>query len=408
MKKGITKVMRSPAALNALVFLLLLNTAWSYVLSSNNAYGADLDLSRYTTIDGEGRRVIHLPAGTYNISRTIVLPSNTILEGEGETTVLRRSPDFRGPQFITNQDHQFGNANITLRSFRAEIVVPSEQHTEEPGIMRFASVENLKIDSLVLSVDSSMYAVDLSARIRNAVVRRCNITNTGSGGGLMIRNSDPRPEHRISCVTVRNNIIESFQDEPIAAFGWEGAVENVSIENNTVEAHNASFGICTYGIDAKRNRGTIQKEHISANRIRGSRIGGIAVKGGARSIAVTGNTIEDSKGDGIFLHSGGEGLPGIQEITIRKNTILRAGRHCIFAEGNNIHIDGNVINSCRQSGIYAAGQVTVSNNDITNASPGIIAEGVHREDITENILHNGARMMMLNKDGYVSTGEASR
>ncbi|HUL00749.1 MAG TPA: right-handed parallel beta-helix repeat-containing protein [Nitrospirota bacterium] len=402
------KLKRSSPVLNAVASLLFLNAAWLAALSLNDAYGAECDFSLYTTIDSSGRHLIHLPAGTYTISRTIVLSSNTTLEGEGEATVLRNSRDFRGPQFITNRDHQYGNANITLRSFRAEIVTASIPLTAEPGILRFESVENLNIDALVLSVDSPMYAVDLSSHIRNAAVERCNITNKGSGGGLMIRNSDSRLGHLTSDVSVRNNRIESFQDEPIAAFGWEGAMEDVSIENNTVEAHNASFGICTYGIDSKKNRGTIRTVRMAANRIRGSRIGGIAAKGGARSIEVTANTIEDSRGDGIFLHSGGEGLPGVQEITIRQNTILRAGRHCIFAAGNKIRIDGNVINGCSQSGIYAAGDVSVTNNDITNAAPGIMMDGVRRENVVGNTLHTGAGIITLNKDGSVSKSEDSR
>jgi parallel beta-helix repeat protein len=386
----------SSVVLHAVAFLLCLHALWLMALSTNAAYAADLDLSYYTTTDNSGKHIIHLPAGTYRISRTIALSSNTILEGEGAATVLRAAPDFRGTQFITNQDPRYGNANITLRSFRAEIVMPVMPRGEAPGILRFENVENLEIDTLVLLVDSPMYAVDLSTRIRNASVKRCDIKNQGSGGGLMIRNRDARPDKLTSGVAVRNNRIESFQDEPLAAFGWEGAVEEVSIENNTVEAHNASFGICAYGIDSKKHRGTIRSVRIAANRVKGSRIGGIAVKGGARSIDIIGNTIEDTKGDGIFLHSGGEGLPGVQDINIRQNTIRRAGRHCIFAAGTNVRVEGNAVNNCSQSGIYAAGDVTVSDNDIANAKAGILVDGGSRNSIKGNHLQNSGQVLFLN------------
>jgi parallel beta-helix repeat protein len=402
------KMNRSFGILLAVALLLCLHAAWPDLLFPNYVYAAAFDISVYTRTDDSGRHTIHLPAGTYIISQTIFLPSNTTFEGEGGATVLRASPNFRGSQFITNKDPLAGNADITLRSFRAEIVMPLIPRGEAPGILRFENVENLEIDTLVLMVDSPMYAIDLSTRIRNATVKRCDIKNQGSGGGLMIRNRDDRPEQLTSGVAVRNNRIESFQDEPLAAFGWEGAVEEVSIENNTVEAHNASFGICAYGIDSKKHRGKIRTVRIAANRVNGSRIGGIAVKGGARSIDIIGNTIEDTTGDGIFLHSGGEGLPGVQDINIRQNTIHRAGRHCIFAAGTNVRVDGNTMNNCSQSGIYAAGDVTVSDNDIANAKPGILVDGGSRNSIRGNNLQNSGQVLFLNSINANNPEEAAR
>jgi parallel beta-helix repeat protein len=396
------------AALHTVAFMLCLHALWSIALSTNTANAAELDLSLYTTKDSSGRHIIHLPAGTYPVSRTLTLPSNTTLEGEGAATVLRATPEFRGTQFITNRDYRYGNANITLRSFRAEIVMPVIPRGEIPGILRFENVENLEIDALVLSVDSPMYAIDLSARIRNSIVKRCDITNKGSGGVLMIRNHDPWPERLTSGVAVRYNRMESFQDEPLAVFGWEGAVEEVSIENNTVEAHNASFGICAYGIDSKKHRGKIRTVHIAANRVKGSRIGGIAVKGGARSIDIIGNTIEDTTGDGIFLHSGGEGLPGVKDINIRQNTIHRAGRHCIFAAGTNVRVEENAMNNCSQSGIYAVGDVTVTDNDIVNAKPGILVDGGSRNSIRGNNLQNSGQVLFLNSIDTNDPEEAAR
>jgi nitrous oxidase accessory protein NosD len=135
---------------------------------------------------------------------------------------------------------------------------------------------------------------------------------------------------------------------------------------------------------------------IAGNRIRGGRIGGIGVKGGARAVEVAGNTIEDTVGDGIFLHSGGAGLPGVEDIIVRQNTILRAGRHCIFASGNKVRVEVNAMSSCSQSGIYAAGDVSVSDNDVANAEPGILVEGGNRNSIKGNILRNAGQILFLN------------
>jgi hypothetical protein len=333
----------------------------------------------------------------------MLIHSNTILEGEGEKTILKAEDSFTGSQFITNSDFDSGNRNIVIRNLKIEIALP-QLDGDEPGILRFENVELLEIDNLTMVIDSPLYGIDLSANVHSATVQRCTITNTNrvSGGGIMIRNGDPRPAEATSGIVVRDNRIESVSDEPLAVFGWKGMTENIRIEKNTILAQGASFGITAYGIDSVKHTGKIQNVRIVGNVISGSRIGGIGIKGGAQFVEVADNVLKDPKGDGIFLHTGGEGLPSVHDIRIYQNKITNAGRHCIFSTGAKIHIEKNEIRNCAQAGIYVAGDVSVINNVITYAKPGILVDGPQRNDIRGNDLRNAGKIVILSGAGSVS------
>ncbi len=388
--------------------LLLFLCVPCFSLANDAVLPALLDLKACTKTDGNGTTIIHIPAGIYKVTRTISLASRSILEGEGNLTVLQAEDPFTGPRFITNADFAKGNRDITVRNMKIEFMLPVLVG-DDIGIIRFENVEHLKIKNLTIAADSQLYSIDLSARIRDAAVEGCSISNRNrtSGGGVMIRNKDPRLARATSDIVVRNNMIESVSDEPIATFGWEGRVENILVEKNTIQAQGASFGITVYGIDSRVNKGSIRNVRVAGNFVSGSMVGGIAVKGGAQTVEVVDNVIKGVHGDGVFLHTGGNGLPDVQDIRIMRNSIADAGRHCIFASGVKINVEKNVIHGCSQIGIYAAGDVTVLDNDIAGAKPGILVDGGRRKNIRGNVLHQGARILFQNRDGSVSTDEAS-
>ena len=382
--------------------VLLVCYLFSFAWASDKTPLTDIDWAAYTKSEPDGRNIIHIPPGVYRISKSIRIPSNTIFEGEGKVTVLRAEAPFTGPRFLTNADFTNGNRNIIVRNLKIEFGLPVLPG-DAIGILRFKNVERLEIDNLTMVLDSQMYGIDLAGQLSNATVERCTITNMNkvSGGGIMIRNGDPLPARATSDITVRNNRIESVSDEPLAVFGWQGIVEQIRIEKNTIRAAGASFGITAYGIDSKKQRGSLRDVQIVGNHISGGKIGGIAVKGGARSVDVQNNMIEDTKGDGIFLHSGGEGLPGVEDIRIHHNTILRAGRHCIFAAGEKIRVSENMITNCSQSGVYVAGDVSVLDNDIKGAKPGIIVDSGQENNIRRNTLHDCGMLRILKTRGTV-------
>ena len=356
----------------------------------------ELHVMEYATTR-DGVQFIHLPSGTYTVSKTISLPSNTVLEGEGINTVLKAVAPFKGSQLITNTDFLKGNTNIVLRSLKLESAIPfTTGYT--PGTVRFENVENLKIEDVVMELDTINSGIDLASRIHNALIQRCNITNRGSGGAIMVRNAQRGPSNSVNGVIIRNNTLSSYMDEPLAAFGWMGVVTNVVMEKNYVDAHSASFGIAVFGIDQIGHTGRISDVTVSENTVLGGRIGGIAVKGGAKAVKVSSNLLSGQIGDGVFFHTGGNGLPGVSDIGVRANTISNVGRHCVFASGNAIAIEHNLLSDCKEAGIYVDGQMSVTANTIVRAKPGILVTTSERKTITKNTLRNAYGINVLDKN----------
>jgi len=374
------------------------SSAQSVAVRQDANASTEFDLSSCTQTITNGVTVIHVSAGVYTVSNTIELPSDTVLEGEGESTVLIRGTAFNGSRFITNSDFVNGNRNIVLRNMKIQFT-GSQLYGDAAGIVRFYNVNDLDISNITMVVDSPMYAIDLSGQVQNATVEGCSINNANgvSGGCIMVRNSDPLPAPATSQITLRGNQVVSVSDEPIAAFGWEGVVENVLIEQNTVFANGASFGIAAFGTTVATQSGQIREVTISGNNIEGSQNGAIGILGGAEDVVVTENQVKDTVNDGIFLQRG-DGPP-IDGVSVSHNSIQNAGRSGIYADGLEVLLDQNDITNCSGSGVFAAAGVVVTNNIIMNANPGILVDGGQISDIRGNSLYNVNRILIVNADG---------
>jgi hypothetical protein len=335
-----------------------------------------------------GTRVIHLPRGTYTLPGTLYLSSGTVLEGEGEGTLLRPEEFFKGARLVTNADPRNGNTDITVRSLAIEVEA-IKFPGDSPGILRFEKVRNLNLKDLTLRLRSQFYGIDLASHCQDALVEGCSIVNEGEGGCIMVRNRDASPERPTRNVRVlRNRLGSGKVDEPLAVFGWLGLVQDVEVRENQVDAIGASFGISAYGIDTPGHTGSLVRVRIEANEIRGGKIGAIGVKGGAREVDIVNNRISSPEGDGIFLHTGGRGLPSVREVRVRGNSISKAGRHGIFATGQAVTVEKNEIRDCRKIGIYVGNSVSVVRNHIENSSPGILVEGTRDRIVRENRTRN--------------------
>lgn len=354
------------------------------------------DSSRSLTQEGlekfarleNGMRVIHLPLGTYILPGTLHLSSNTVLEGEGEGTLLRPGEVFRGARLITNADPRNGETDITVRSLAIEVEA-NQFHEDSPGILRFENVRNLNLKNLTLRLRSPFYGIDLASHCQDALVEGCSIVNEGEGGCIMVRNRDVSHERPTRNVRILRNRLRSGKvDEPLAIFGWLGLVQDVEVLGNQVDAMGASFGISAYGIDTPGHTGSLSRVRIEANEVRGGKIGSVGVKGGAREVDIVNNRIISPEGDGIFLHTGGKGLPEIRKVRIRGNMISNAGRHGIFATGHAVTVERNEIRDCGKVGVYVGNGVTVVGNHVENASPGILVDGTRDRIVRENRTRN--------------------
>lgn len=377
--------------------LLLIFTLLS--LCTSAAHAADtFDIRNFTTKSNKGSAVIHIPGGVYSISRPVLLPSNTILEGDGPGTVLEVAPDFLGERFISNTDFAKGNENITIRSLKVRFNIRSLSGNF-PGVLRFENIRNLSITGVSMELDTVYYGIDLSANVRDTSVNECIITNSGGGGGIQIRNRDMLPEHASMNITIAGNTISSNGDEPLAIFGWLGRVSGIKAVKNKVTASGASFGITAYGIDMPGHTGTLTDVNILNNTVRNGKHGGIGVKGGASDILLDGNTISETENDGIFLDAGGKMLPHISKIRICRNTLTGIGRHGIYAAGATITISKNKIDGCKGAGIYVCefpgSRIDVMDNSIRRATRSMIVDGAMQGSIIGNIMDKPGNVLYL-------------
>lgn len=387
-----------------IIYLILF--FYIFLLKSTLIATEKFNINKYL-INGNNINKIYLPAGIYLVSSPIILSSNTILEGEGSETILKILSPFLYNRVITNSDFYKGNKNIILRNFKIEFEQKDQIIGESPGIIRFENTEDLKIVNLYMEIDSPNYCIDLASNTRNAIIKDCNIINKGRGGGIMVRNKDPSPINITNNILIINNFLKSFiLDEPLAVFGWLGKVNNIRVENNKIEAEGASFGITVYGIDKINHTGEIQEVIIKENKIIGAKHGSLGIKGGAKNVNVENNLISKASGDGIFIHSGGKGLPEVSNINIIQNYISNVGRHGILATGSEINIHRNKISNTKNSGIYLNGIIYMFENQIENCNPGILVDGYQKKIIRKNIFRNSPiRILNHNnldiKDNYI-------
>jgi hypothetical protein len=280
-----------------------------------------------------------------------------------------------------------GNTNIRICSLKIIFKVPV-LNGYLPGVLRFENVKNIHLTELYIEAITKYYCIDISASTQKASVSNCNIVNMGSGGGIQVRNRTGVSSQISKDIWISGNFLHSITDEPIAIFGWMGKVSNVIVENNTVVAEGASFGISAYGIDQLKHTGRLGNIIIRNNVINGSRIGGICAKGGASDVLIENNLIGNTNNDGVFIDNGGPGLPPVQRVKVIGNKISNTGRHGLYVKGADISIVSNLIQNCRSAGLFISGKggglVNVFNNTILLSGRSIILSGPSRGILSGN------------------------
>jgi hypothetical protein len=343
----------------------------------------------------------YLPRGLYLATETLLIPSNTLIHGDGPETIIATAPHFKGDRLISNAAIESINVNIYLKSFK--VIFDLQQLPGDiPGVLRFENVVGLTIESLEIETNTKYYAIDLSAGIKKATIHHCTIENIGGGGGIQVRNRSNHILNTCENISILDNTITSVNDEPIAVFGWLGRVSNVRVENNTITANGASFGITAYGTDKPKDTGRLQDVIIRHNTVTGSRNGAIAVKGGANSVRIESNQIHRTNNDGLFFEDGGPNLLPVKNIVATGNTIDDSGRHGIYAKGLNIMIEGNLIGRSKGAGVFISGKgggrVDVLNNRISGpGGKSIIVSHSDRGRIAGNLLRKPDDILRIEK-----------
>jgi hypothetical protein len=265
-----------------------------------------------------GGKVLLL-AGTYTVSGTITIPSNTTLQGIGSGSTIFSVAGSSSFNLIENSDQTGGNNNITIR--------------------------NLKIDGNKSNVTSSRDSIEFE--------------NVGSGSdastvvgaeisNVTIEDSETRG---IELKTSSNVIITASN---IYGSGQEG------VYAETVYGLRLTDSLVTGNSRENVYLATAQDSVIDGNIINGTGSGyaGVHIQSSSTELVISNNTINNSASHGVFVNNG---TGGSSRITIEGNIIHDNGDSGVnIGIGSAFNVIGNNLNDNDSSGTGSS--LTLSGN----------------------------------------------
>jgi len=290
-------------------------------------------------------RIVFFPPGTYNISSYLDLPSETTIDGAGDSSVIFiATADIAGLQskdYATVQPVE----NVTIRNIKIvyEVFLPAD--TGKSHCIRFRQGTNIDIYNIFVD-NSPLSSVDFSGcndvRVRDS---RCVASSqgfvvaTGTTGicvtGNILNPNSSQPGYEDTSVYGKRRI-----GVDVGEFCYD-----IVVSNNVI--HNAYYGIYL--------RDDSERATITGNTIKNC-TDGIAVLVETfgvfsyKDITITGNVIEQASRTGMDLRTviGG---------TVTGNTIRNCANNGIWVLSNNEHvvIANNFVSNCGFNGIYIFG-----------------------------------------------------
>ncbi|MAT14432.1 MAG: hypothetical protein CMJ46_04090 [Planctomyces sp.] len=244
-------------------------------------------------LDAAQGRELYIDPGTYLISDSLFVPSNTVITGAGDATVLKFNwrDQFDGPSFhLGNRnraDEQAGDENIELRNFTVvggdtgDPYGPAD-HTVTHGIS-FRKAMNVLVTGVTVRNTSGFGIANTG--VINGTYTNNLIENTGRDGITsfpLIQEGNPSvPYYPLDNILIENNTIRNVGDDGIAVhagteYSWNltHPPTNITIRNNVIT-------------------GRITSHEMSQGR-------GIALTG-VHHATIEGNQIDNTVSTGILL-----------------------------------------------------------------------------------------------------------
>jgi parallel beta-helix repeat protein len=326
-----------------------------------------------------GGGIVHLKENTYNIAATILIKDNTILEGEGWTTIIKLTNATR-VDMIENSDQVGGNTNIVIRDLKLD----GNKANQASGVslegIDFVLVSNFLIHNVwiidVGTTDAADTAIgcSLAGACTEGRVISCraesnnhygfnnnNCSNISYVNNLSISNGRHGfgSANGSSHITWTGNVLKNNTQQGF----WTRNTSNSTISGNTIQMPSASL----YGIQIKKDSGDTnqvgdQFNTVTGNTISGACDYGIYIQNHATYCTVTGNTINGCDEYGIN-HTASE------YNMLSNNFIYNCDLDGIRVDGTAVTIQGNYVHTCGNNGIYVdANESIVNNNNCQNNS----------------------------------------
>lgn len=352
-----------------------------------------------------GGGIVFLPAGTYELTETLVLKSHVELQGQGSLTVLAPAYAAGNSAAITNE-LTVGNENISLRSFRLTRAGANVQH----GIL-LNGITNLDIEGLEIvgspSVTSGALAisgilpgaepvrkVSKNVRIRGCFFQDCN------NFGVQVS--------WVTNCTIVGNLFDNCYREAIGVEPEAGCtVQNVTISGNVVTTGAYPGGGSETGaiILTGNSGGTIIGATVIGNTVEGivveagKVIPGILVNGSLVSgVVVSSNTVTNLNGPGILI--GTAGAAGVLSGAVVTNNTVR---NC--NKGENAEYQGaglslrNATHVLAESNYIEGAKHTASVYESNAAANNKVCNNFLRDTTKITLLESSGTVVFNNKEG---------
>ncbi len=355
-----------------------------------------------TQVATAGGGKVSLTEGSFTLTNTIKIPSDTIFAGAGANTKLVFATSVGDKTMITNNcdytpgsRHATGNENITLKDMYIDGDKANRgTGTDATWTIGFNTVENLTIENLIIvngwttaiRTEFCTYVVIANNRVHNPgddciaineETYHCScygnmVSDAGKGSKSYGASNGIEIQDGSRDVTVVGNTIENCDENGIQVSGHSGKdpCMNVAINANTVRNF-GDFGISVQGIS-----GTPHKAITIANNQ-------VVCTLDDASYALCATYAEDIVFIGNSVNTryyGGRLMDSNKNVMLTNNSFK-----CSLSAGNgfkgflfngiltNIRFDGNQVNNFGWKGIEISGTVDnmhVVNNHITGCTHG--------------------------------------
>lgn len=322
----------------------------------------EIEINRaLATINDRGGGTVHVKTGIYIVNGSATIFSNTILEGDDWTTVIKMIDGFTDPPWVAHLGMLDidGRTNVTIRN------VKIDGNRLKKGVSR-----NDDWQGQPICFRSSSH---LTIQNVNIFQGNCDTIDGDNGENIRIVNNEIEDighnAMRLSELAdseVRQNVVKGFAWNAAGPFFDYG--KNIVIEGNIFAADYSSYGIF---FDAWGSPG-VENITIKDNLLSNHRGGGIVLRGSGdlRDVRILGNVIRGAVSDNEEA-AGIKVVTGYQGVTINSNTIY-GNRHGIDVSpsASNVIVRNNIITDNARIGIKGSNDIDFGYNNVWNNAEG--------------------------------------
>ncbi|ELK48584.1 hypothetical protein D479_02282 [Halobacillus sp. BAB-2008] len=361
---------------------------------------------KISTTSENGGGTVTLEPCRYVVTEPILLKSNVHLKGSGiDKTIIELKPELEDGTKNDNKiiETESGSTDITI----SELTVDGNKNDRKSLINdpHAHSIDIVHVDGFLIDrikiVDSASASIMLY-NSRNGVVRNSEIKDSGSNGILALQETKN--------VSITDNVIDhtEHQNGIFISYQQGHASSDIVIENNTV-TDAADFGIEVGHIvpDGQEQHRNIQ---VMNNKIVRATNSGIAFRTVSDGV-IQDNVIQGYGkngtygGDGIFVE-GGFNTSGNVDVLDNEviQTFQSGDANAIYVTGmDGTRVEGNTVEDSRGNGIFVQASVLPDQMKTTDFTEGrrVFDRIEVKNNTFKNNLKNGIHFQGDQSDGNV-------